>query len=107
MKHEASIMRNVAKQAGSLVVGVLIPAICWAHPGHGADGGNWSGRHYFTEPVHLLVVALGAAVLLIGAFLWRVIRAHRTRDGLLDPGDASIANQQKPNNYNKEIFTHV
>ena len=56
MKHEDSMMRNVAKQAGSLVVGVLIPAICWAHPGHGADGGNWSGRHYFTEPVHLAIL---------------------------------------------------
>ena len=107
MKHEASIMRNVAKQAGSLVVGVLIPAVCWAHPGHGTKGGGWSVHHYFTEPVHLVGGALGLAGLLIGAFLWRVIRAHRTRDGLLDPGDASIANQQKPNNYNKEIFTHV
>ena len=107
MKHEASMMRTVAKQAGSLVVGVLIPAIFGAHPGHGADGGNWSGRHYFTEPVHLLVVALGAAVLLIGASLWRVIRAHRTRDWLLDPVDASIANQQKPSKYNNKRISHV
>jgi hypothetical protein len=89
MKHEDSMMRNVAKQAGSLVVGVLIPAICWAHPGHGADGGNWSGRHYFTEPVHLVGGALGLAGLLIGAFLWRVIRAHRTRYRLLDAIGAS------------------
>ena len=107
MKHEDSMMRNVAKQAGSLVVGVLMPAICWAHPGHGTKGGGWSVHHYFTEPVHLVGGALGLAGLLIGVFLWRVIRAHRTRDGLLDPGDASIANQQEPNNYNKEIFTHV
>jgi hypothetical protein len=79
MKHEDSMMRNVAKQAGSLVVGVLIPAICWAHPGHGADGGGWSVHHYFTEPVHLVGGALGLAGLLIGAFLWRVIRAQDSR----------------------------
>jgi hypothetical protein len=107
MKHEDSMMRNVAKQAGSLVVVVLMPATCWAHPGHGAEGGGWSVHHYFTEPVHLLVIALGAAGLLIGASLWRVIRAHRTRDGLLDPGDASIANQQKPSKFNNKRISHV
>jgi hypothetical protein len=95
MKHEASMMRNVAKQAGSLVVGVLIPAICWAHPGHGTQGGGWSVHHYFTEPVHLVGGALGLAGLLI-AFLWRVIR-----------GDASIANQQKPSKYNNKRISHV
>jgi hypothetical protein len=89
MKHEASMMRNVAKQTGSLMVGVLMPATCWAHPGHGAEGGGWSVHHYFTEPVHLVGGALGLAVLLIGASLWRVIRAHRTRHRFLDAIGAS------------------
>jgi hypothetical protein len=107
MKREDSIMRNVAKRAGAVVVVVLMPAVCWAHPGHGADGGNWSGHHYFTEPVHLLVVALGAAVLLISASLWRVIRAHGTRYRLLDEIGASDANQQKPSKYNNKRISHV
>jgi hypothetical protein len=107
MKREDSMMRNVAKRAGAVVVVVLMPATCWAHPGHGAEGGGWSVHHYFTEPVHLVGGALGLAGLLIGASLWRVIRAHRTRAWLLDPVDASIANQQKPSKYNNKRISHV
>jgi hypothetical protein len=84
MKHDDSMMRTVAKLAWGLVVGVLSPATCWAHPGHGVDGANWSARHYFTEPVHLVGGALAVAVLLIGAALWRILGAHRTRHQILD-----------------------
>lgn len=48
-----------------------IPAICFAHPGHGETGG-YTITHYFTEPVHVIVslVAL-SGVLLYARYLNR------------------------------------
>ena len=58
-----------------LVAAVLVPATAWAHPGHGAGGGDWSVRHYLTEPDHLLG-GLVVALVVAGVFL---LRTHRTR----------------------------
>ena len=43
-----------------------------AHPGHGTtDPSSW--RHYLTEPLHVVVIA-GAALLVVEVVLWRVRR---------------------------------
>ena len=45
----------------------LIPALAFAHPGHGTtDPSSW--RHYLTEPVHVGVLA-GAVALVVASVL--------------------------------------
>ena len=69
-------MRIAAIQTCGLLIGGLLSTCCWAHSGHGIGGGDWSLRHYLTEPEHL-VTALGVAVLIAVPFVWRDIRARR------------------------------
>lgn len=40
-----------------VALAVLLPAISWAHPGHG-DTDGYTIIHYFTEPQHA-VITLG------------------------------------------------
>jgi hypothetical protein len=66
------------KHTYSLWTAVLVPATTFAHPGHGASGGDWSLLHYLTEPYH--VGAIGTALVVVaGLFLARAIRARRQR----------------------------
>ncbi len=68
--------RIAAKQICGLLIAGLLSTCCWAHPGHGIGGGDWSVRHYLTEPEHL-VCTLGLTLLIAVPFVWRDIRARR------------------------------
>lgn len=58
----------------------LIPLPVLAHPGHGdTDPESW--RHYLTEPVHVLVLAAGVAVVVTAWFGYR--RVARTSSSKL------------------------
>ena len=65
-------------QLCSFLIAGLVSSPSWAHPGHGVGGGDWSVRHYMTEPGHL-IAALGLALLVAGSFAWRAIRARTAR----------------------------
>lgn len=42
----------------------LVPATAFAHPGHGhTDPDSW--QHYLTEPVHVIPLALLAAIVIV------------------------------------------
>jgi hypothetical protein len=43
---------------------LLLPAISWAHPGHGETEG-YTIIHYFTEPQHAVITISAVAVALI------------------------------------------
>jgi len=96
MKHDDSMMRNVAKQTGSLVVGVLILRFAGRIQVRRRRR-HWSARHYFTEPVPSSSSRSEPAVLLIGASLVRVIRAHRTRLSALGRDRASDCQSARAN----------
>ena len=67
----------IIRGASSLMAAVLVPATAWAHPGHGVGGGDWSLRHYLTEPEHVLpALALFIAVAVAWRFLRGANRAH-------------------------------
>ncbi|HVZ26150.1 MAG TPA: hypothetical protein VG842_08855 [Sediminibacterium sp.] len=52
-----------------------VPAIAWAHPGHGVTDG-YTIIHYFTEPQHA-VFTLG--IIGLGAFIMvRELRRHKS-----------------------------
>jgi hypothetical protein len=65
------MIKPTVRYACSLVAAVLVPATAWAHPGHGARGGDWSLRHYLTEPEHVLP---GLALFLAVAVIWQLVR---------------------------------
>ena len=45
----------------------FIPALAFAHPGHGTtDPSSW--RHYLTEPVHVAVLASALALVVASVF---------------------------------------
>lgn len=48
----------------------LLPATALAHPGHGATDPA-DATHYFTEPLHAIVVAVGASVAALAAIAWQ------------------------------------
>ncbi len=51
------------------IMGLLVPSIAAAHPGHGHGGGDFSVAHYFTDPLHI-VIGLSLAVALLTAIAW-------------------------------------
>ena len=64
---------RIIRRACSLMSALLAPATAWAHPGHGVGGGDWSLRHYLTEPEHVLpALALFLAVVMA----WRLLRGR-------------------------------
>ena len=70
------MMKHATRHACSLMAAVLVPATAWAHPGHGAGGGDWSVLHYVSEPDHLLS-AVALVVVVAGPLLRGAIRAHQ------------------------------
>lgn len=60
-----------------LIAGLVSPP-CWAHPGHGLGGGDWTLFHYLTEPEHV-VPALVLALLVVAPLVVRAIRARKSR----------------------------
>ena len=78
MNHSNLTSRIAATKLCSFLIAGLASSPSWAHPGHGADGGDWSVLHYLTEPDHL-VVALGLAVLVAWPFVRRAISTRRAR----------------------------
>ena len=78
MQDSKPMTRIAAIHKCSLFIAGFISSLCWAHPGHGVGGGDWSVRHYLTEPVHL-VAALGLALLVAGSLAWRAVRARSAR----------------------------
>jgi hypothetical protein len=61
----------ITRRVCSLMAAILVPATAWAHPGHGVGRGDWSLRHYLTEPEHVLP---GLALFLVVAVIWRLVR---------------------------------
>lgn len=48
----------------------LVPATAFAHPGHGhTDPDSW--QHYLTEPVHVIPLALLAAIAIVAVMAVR------------------------------------
>jgi hydrogenase/urease accessory protein HupE len=76
MRGSKQMLKIAAMQSCGFLIAVLVASPCWAHPGHGVGGGDWSLRHHLTEPDHL-AVALGLALLFAGPFVWRAIRVRR------------------------------
>lgn len=65
-------MRGLGRRlAYFLGVALLASDTAFAHPGHGADGGDFSLTHYLTEPAHLLFVV---PVMLVALFAGPVSR---------------------------------
>ena len=54
----------------TVIAMTALPAMAFAHPGHGADGGDFGVIHYLTTPEHLIPAAIGAA-LVAGSVTWR------------------------------------
>lgn len=67
-------MRSRAVWLGLL--GLAVPALAAAHPGHGVPGSGASTLHYLTEPAHLGGAILVVLVSLIAAALWLSPRAR-------------------------------
>jgi len=78
MRRWTPMTRIGAVQSCSILVATIVSSPSWAHPGHGVAGGDWSIRHYLTEPLHL-AAALGLVLLVAGPFAWRAIRARVRR----------------------------
>jgi len=50
---------------------LLVPALCFAHPGHGEHGG-FTITHYFTEPEHIALL-----VLIVAAIVFFFVRRKK------------------------------
>ncbi len=48
---------------------LMLPAITWAHPGHGETDG-YSITHYFTEPQHVFASVIAMAF--AGLVIWMI-----------------------------------
>ena len=77
MQSSKPTIRIVAIPPCSLLLAGLVSSPSWAHPGHGAGGGDWSMLHYLTEQDHLLT-ALALALLFAGPLVWRAIRVRKS-----------------------------
>ena len=64
----------VKRFGGAAIAWLALCSAAVAHPGHGADGGDFGLRHYLTEPAHL---GIAIPVLLLGALTLRLLRRPR------------------------------
>jgi hypothetical protein len=73
-------MNKLTTLASILAMFAASPA--FAHPGHGAGGGDQSVLHYLTEPIHLLGLG-GAAVatIIVVVILFALRRRERATLG--------------------------
>jgi putative copper export protein len=58
------------------IICMLVPAIAFAHPGHGASEPD-SWLHYLTEPVHVIPLAIAVSLAVITGLAWRRLRARQ------------------------------
>lgn len=61
-------MKTVSVSTLLLAIGLLLPAMGFAHPGHGITDGH-SLKHYLTEPAHAIPIFSLVAVVLALAYL--------------------------------------